>query len=276
MSVLDYLLIGHVTADIKGDVRVLGGTVSYAALVARAFDLQVGVLTSARADEPLLRALSDEINVVNWCAPHTTTFENVYRGQTREQTLHARANVLTYAHVPHGWQDVPLVHLAPVADEIDPQLLTRFPHAVVMLTPQGLLRQWDAHGRVTFKRWFNPEVLQSVTVMVLSKQDIAPEPSMEALFANVVPHVIVTDGASGGVYYHRGHPYPYDAFPVTEVDPTGAGDVFATALLASLPRVGYDWQRALGVAKRLSALSVTHHGTNKPTFEDVAWAFHEA
>ncbi len=256
----EYLLIGHVTADIKQGQQFLGGTVSYALPVALAFGQQVAILTSARADEPLLTPIVPQATLMNLTAPQTTVFENVYHAETRTQTLHSRALTLEYAHVPSGWQDVSLVHLAPVANEIDPQMLTRFPNSTVLLTPQGLLRQWDKEGRVTFKRWFDPELLQAVNVVVFSKQDIAEDPTLEHDFASVVDHVFVTDGARGGIYYQSGVAKPYEAIPAIEVDPTGAGDVFATALLACLPMVGFSWLKALEVARHLAALSVTHSG----------------
>jgi hypothetical protein len=59
---VDYLLIGHVTADLQEDGgRLLGGTVSFAALVAKAFGIKVGILTSARAGEPLLASLDSDV-----------------------------------------------------------------------------------------------------------------------------------------------------------------------------------------------------------------------
>lgn len=276
MTPPDYLLIGHITADLKGTDRVLGGTVSYSAVVAHALGQRVAVLTSAKANEPLLSELAPYAQVMNLVAPETTTFENVYYGAERLQTLHAHAQRLDYGHVPSAWANAPLVHVAPVADEVMPQLLTRFPQSTVMLTPQGLLRQWGIDGRVRFKRWFDPSVLQAVTVAVFSQQDIAEHPELEAQFAQVVPHVFVTDGANGGVYYANGIAHPYRAYPVEEIDPTGAGDVFATSLLASLPLVGYQWRKALQVAIRLSALAVTQIGTHAPTPQAIAEAVQTA
>ena len=84
----DYLLIGHMTADLTPDGRILGGTVSYAARTVKAFGLSVGILTSASAGEILLDRLydyADEIVVVP--ALQTSTFENIYKPEGRQQVI---------------------------------------------------------------------------------------------------------------------------------------------------------------------------------------------
>ena len=51
---IDYLVIGHVTNDIQPDgTQILGGTVSFAANMARALGLRVGIVTCAGKDSDL-------------------------------------------------------------------------------------------------------------------------------------------------------------------------------------------------------------------------------
>ena len=57
-SPIDYLLIGHMTADLTPNGRTVGGTVSYAIRTAHAFGLRVGLVTSTKVDEPLLNELA--------------------------------------------------------------------------------------------------------------------------------------------------------------------------------------------------------------------------
>ena len=163
--------------------------------------------------------------------------------------------------LPVGWLDAPLVHLAPLVDEVDYSIASHFPDATVLLTPQGYLRRWDADRRVHFKRWLDKDVLSQVNIVIFSKADIVGAPELEYEFAQASEHVIVTDGIKGGIYYHNGQPTPYAPYPVEEVEPTGAGDVFAASLLASLLKVNHDMQSALKVAARLAAISVTRLGT---------------
>jgi hypothetical protein len=261
MPQIDYLLIGHLTADIVKDGRLLGGTVSYAAPVARLFEHRVGLLSSAAVGENLHEPLLDVADVAIRAAKQTTTFENIYHGSKRTQYVHGLAAPLTYDMLPVGWLDAPLVHLAPLVDEVDTSIASRFPDATVMLTPQGYLRRWDADGKVHFKRWLDKDVLAHINIVVFSKADIVGAPELEHEFAQAAEHVVVTDGSRGGTYYHNGQPTPYAPYPVVEVEPTGAGDVFAASLLASLLKLNHDMHAALKVASRLAAISVTRMGT---------------
>jgi hypothetical protein len=61
----DYLLIGHIAHDVTPEGPRLGGTVSYGAYTALALGLRVGVLTSTRPDEPLLRKLPPSVHVIS-------------------------------------------------------------------------------------------------------------------------------------------------------------------------------------------------------------------
>src|SRR5262249_50787729 len=144
----DYLLIGHATADLTPNGRMLGGTVSYAARVVRAFGFTTGILTSAAPDEVLLAELKPYASeMVVLPADSISTFENIYSPTGRIQYLRAVAAKITANDIPAEWLKSPLVHLAPLTDEVDPQIAHRFKDATVMLTLQGWLRRWDADGR---------------------------------------------------------------------------------------------------------------------------------
>ena len=127
----------------------------------------------------------------------------------------------------------------------------------MLLTLQGWLRRWDADGRVHFKRWFDPEVLKSINIVVFSEEDITESPQMEQEFAANVEHLIVTRAERGGTYYHFGEAFDYARHRCELVEATGAGDVFASSLLASLPALDHDFRAALQVAAQLGAGAVT-------------------
>ena len=274
-SAPDYLVIGHLTADLTPEGRFLGGTVSYAARTAHAFGLRVGVLTSAAAGEPLLAELAPYAEVRTLPASATSTFENIYHANGRTQYIRGVAEKLTAADIPDDWRSAPLVHLAPLTDEVDPQIAHLFPDAMVLLTLQGWLRRWDADGRVRFKRWFDREVLRSIDIVVYSEDDILEAPAMEADFIAATEHLVVTRAERGGSYFNGGDTHPYDTLQVEVVNPTGAGDVFAGALLSSLHLLGGDMQSAIKVAARMGAISVTRwalEGTPTPEEAQAALA----
>jgi sugar/nucleoside kinase (ribokinase family) len=255
-----YLLIGHITADLTPEGRRLGGTVSYATRTVSSFGLRIGVLTSAAHQEPLVDELdsyAEEIVVLP--ATSTSTFENIYGPNGRTQYIRGVAAPIGPDDVPTAWLSSPLVHLAPLTGEVDPQIAYRFPDATVMLTLQGWLRRWDEDGRVRFKPWHDPAVLEAIDIVVFSEEDIVEAPELEQEFAQTVEHLFVTRAEKGGTYYHKGEPIPFDTPQVQVVNPTGAGDVFAAALLSSLYVLNGNMQRAISTAASLGATSVTRY-----------------
>lgn len=277
MSDINYLLIGTTTADLVDNRRILGGTVSYSASIVHRFGHKVRILTSGAQDEPLHKPLYDVADVHIIPSEYTSTFENIYSDTGRVQVIHHTSSNLTPEMLPKAWYESQLVHLAPLTDEVDFAFASKFPHATVLLTPQGYMRKWGEDGIVHFKRWLDTDVLSAIDILVLSKQDIREAPDLEYEFPKYTEHVVVTDGENGGTYYHNGIAIPYVAYPVIETDPTGAGDVFASSLLASLPLLKNDMVAALKVAARMAAMAVTVEGAAIAfTQTDVQQAIQEA
>jgi 1D-myo-inositol 3-kinase len=231
----EYLVIGHVTQDQApdGTFRV-GGTATYSALAAMHLGLRVGVLTSAHPTTPLFE---DQSSISVRCRPAkcTTTFENVYVAGSRQQYLRAVAEDITIADLPSGWDAVPIVHLGPVAQEVDLDLALAFPLSFLGVTPQGWLRSWDAQGLVSSVEcaWAD-HVLSVADVVVLSLEDIGGDRQRLERIVDFAPTLVLTIGRDGAVVFHGGQERSMPAYAVSEVDPTGAGDVFATACIVRL------------------------------------------
>lgn len=273
MSQPGYLLIGNITADIAPNGRTLGGTVSYSALTAAAFGLPTALVTSAGEGEPLLSVLHRAVTLHVKPAAQTTTFENIYEPTGRVQYVRGAAARLSLGDIPDVWRQSPLVHIAPIAGEMDEtigEVARAFPPAIRLMTLQGCLRRWGEDGRVHFKRWCDADALRHIDAVVFSEEDIAESPSLEEEFRALVGCLIVTRAERGGTIYLRGRAIPYETPQVELVHPTGAGDVFAAAFLASLPRVGRDPVKACAVAAQLAAISVTRVGlASVPTADEV-------
>ncbi len=259
---IDYLLIGHMTADlVREETRVVGGTVAYAAPTARAFGLSVGVVTSAAPHEPLLDHLRAFACVHAIESSATTTYTNQYEGNYRIQYVRAVAGDIRLGDVPQAWRDAPLVHLAPIAGEAyHADLLDAFSRAKILVTPQGWMRRWADDGRVYHHMLRDPAVIGRADVVVVSEEDIERSSESESWFAAHVPRLVVTRAERGGTYYLDSVPHTYDAVAVTPVDPTGAGDVFAASLLCAWHQLN-DFHRAIRVAARLAADSVLRRGS---------------
>ena len=241
VSAIDILLIGHMTVDLVPGGRMLGGTVSYAAPTYAAFSHKVGILTSAAYDEALLGQLLPYGELSLRPAENSLTYENVYSERGRTQFVRATANFLRFGDVPFGWTGAPYVHLGPLAAELDPrEMAENFPDATIMLTLQGMMRDWGGDGQVRFRRWFDECALKKIDILVYSEEDVSQFPQFTDDARRVCKHLVVTNGRNGGVYYHDGGSMHYDSLPVTPQDLTGAGDVFAASLLGALPRLDGD------------------------------------
>lgn len=268
---VDYLLIGHVTKDLTPEGPLLGGTVSYAGLTARALGLRVGVVTSCGEDLDL-SPLSD-LAVARLPAEESTAFENVYTPEGRIQTLRARARDLTFEAVPPAWRGAPIVHLAPLCQEVDPDLAHRFPGALVGVTPQGWMRTWDEAGRVFPTAWEGMErLLPQLGAVVMSIEDVGWDEGLVAAMAQHAPLLVVTEGPLGARVFVNGQGRRVPAPPAEEVDPTGAGDIFAACFFARLRATGDPFEAAR-YANQLASASVTRVGVaSVPTPEEVAAA----
>ncbi|MGE5465039.1 MAG: hypothetical protein ACM3PS_16870, partial [Syntrophothermus sp.] len=168
---IDYLMIGHVAHDITPDGYRLGGTVAYSALTARALGMRVGILT-ASGPETSLAALND-IPVISIASPQSTTFENIYTDHGRIQYLRRQAARIDFQNVPDSWRHAPIIHLGPIANEMDSILPQGFSPALLGLTPQGWMRQWDEDQRVFMRDWQGAErALQSAGAVIISREDV--------------------------------------------------------------------------------------------------------
>jgi len=266
----DFLTIGHVTKDLlSGGGYAVGGTVTYSALTAHGLGLSVAVLTSAPPDLDLSGILRG-INVHVVPSPSATTFENIYEGQRRCQFVHSVASPLQVSHLPLAWKQASIVLLGPLVGELGLDWLDVFRGALVGVTPQGWMRQWDSHGQVTFKPWLEAQqILSNVDVLIFSEEDVAGDEAVIWHYAELAKIAVVTRGWRGATVFWNGSARNFPAFRAREVDPTGAGDVFAAAFLVRLKETG-DPHQAVPFANCTASFAIEGTGTTTiPTRQQV-------
>jgi sugar/nucleoside kinase (ribokinase family) len=259
----DYLLLGHFTRDVLPDgTTAPGGTSLYASMAAQRLGQQVAVV-SAPAELP--PDLLETIAVAFHPSPTPPTFENQYTPQGRRQILHADSQSITLADIPIEWRTAPIVHLGPVLGETPEELAFAFPNALLGVTPQGWMRAWgpDLPGLVTYRPWQpTEELLRRIDALVLSIEDVKGDEALVVSWARHCRLVALTHGANGATLFIAGQPHHVEAFSATERDPTGAGDVFAAALLVQLNETG-DPLGAARFAACVAAGSVEGRGGSR-------------
>lgn len=261
---LDYLCIGHSCHDKVGDRYILGGTASYSSIVAKQLGVNVGVLTSVGDDFEFFNTFKEkDIPLVYKKADKTTVFENIYQGTQRIQYIHARAEVLQPQDVPQEWRDTPIVQFGSIAAEMDFSLFKAFPKALKGVTIQGWLRQWDSKGLISPKA-MDWSQLQAVDVVIMSDADIQ---GFESAIPEIISYskvLVMTEGANGAKVFSEGKVLHFPAYPILEVDSTGAGDVFTAAFLIKYAET-HDLALATAFAHSAASFVVEGVGINNLT-----------
>ncbi len=235
----DYLAVGHITVDLKPDgTPILGGTALYSALAAARFGLRAAVITRGvftKHGDELSHALAryaEEIEIILQSSQQPTVFTNTNTAGRRLQTIHSWAGRIDLTGIPANWRSAEIVHLAPVAQEIDSRQAGRLNPSFLGVTPQGWMRHWppSQSGPVNLGPLRLPnEVLSRIDAMVLNveEQSLARD-EIDAVSSRGL--VAITRGAEAAQIIDRGRLIEIPSFPVRTVDDAGAGDVFATTL----------------------------------------------
>jgi len=228
---IDYLCIGHICQDIIPEGYALGGSASYCSIAANYLGKKAGILTSFGDNFPFLSDFQS-VAIHNKKAPNSTIFENVYHPTHRTQYIYKRALDIQVNDLPIEWKNVPLVHLGPIADEVDFKLIKAFdPATIIAATPQGWMRQWDKKTRAISPKVFDWNKLNGIDILILSDEDIM---GYESLFPSIIaqiPIVVLTRGKNKASVFQAGQQLDFPVYPTEVIDPTGAGDTFATGFL---------------------------------------------
>jgi hypothetical protein len=265
----DLVVVGHICRDVVAEPPGWrpGGAVFYAAATAARLGYSVGVVTAGAREVEALRALPNTA-VVSLDARKSTSFENVYdTSGSRRQYLRALAQPIPSDMVPSEWRSAPAALLAPVASEVSMATLRMFPRALVGVSPQGWMRELAVGQEVRFKPWDRAQdTLGQVATAIFSEDDVRGH---QAWLSFCGPVLVTTRGALGCDLFHCGSKRHVAGFPSEELDPTGAGDVFAAAYMLKL-RETREPLEAARFANCVASFSVSGRGIESlPTLDQV-------
>jgi sugar/nucleoside kinase (ribokinase family) len=254
-AVPDFVVVGHAARDLTADGWRMGGTITFAAAQAHRLGRSVGVVTRAGPELDVARELPFA-DVRARRSPQSTTFENIYTPAGRRQRILAVADAIAPADVPVAWRAAPVVLLGPLWGELPPDFAAVFAEeSLVGVSAQGWLRAADDEGNVLHAPWTGEPFWRGADVLFVSDEDLGDGGEQLGRWLADVPVVAMTESWRGARVCTGGRWRRMDAFPEDEVDPTGAGDTFATAFLIRLHETG-DVDEAARFGAAAASISV--------------------
>lgn len=278
MRTPDYLIIGHITADLQDDGTVqLGGTALYSGMAAANMGAKVAILTRGKyggeiagMNVPGLGEYADLLQVIVQDADVPTTFTNHYVGSRRTQQIKHWAGPIDMRGLPTHWGNAKIVHLGPVADELDPRRITGITPGFLGVTPQGWMRDWPRERGGVVK----PSQLR-LPVDLVNRLDSAIVSDEEIFYAReLIERVgerrmsVVTRGPEGATIYHstgsaEDAPPGLKNYRTVDIPGlnvkvkslTGAGDVFAASFFMKASEKSSSAVEAGRFANVVAALS---------------------
>jgi sugar/nucleoside kinase (ribokinase family) len=229
----------------------LGGGVTYSALTTARLGLRTAAVVgvdpqaSAAQELDLLRAAGVELRLVP--LEHGPIFHNLETPTGRVQTCLDPGVALPVPPVPDAWAAASAWVIAPVAGEVGEGWLAAVPAGAFLAVGwQGLLRVLAPGERVARRPPGSSRLIRRADLVGVSHHDVDPETRLETLAALLRPgaRLLVTQGREGGLLVAAvagGIDSVLRYRPIRasrEVDPTGAGDAFLAALVATVVRPG--------------------------------------
>jgi sugar/nucleoside kinase (ribokinase family) len=273
------VVIGHICADMLPDgTAVLGGTALYSALAAVSLGWRVGVLTRGAygrkigdIDVPSLDPYAGMMSLIVQESDTPTVFVNEYRAGRREQTVPKWAGPIDLRGLPPHWRNAKVLHLGPIAQEIDMKQTGGLTPGFLGVTPQGWMREWNnPTNRVKLNHLrIIPELIGRIDGVIVSEEEIS-------LSRDTVDHVgarrlaVITRGEWGARVMFGGQHQELPGYKVDAKDLTGAGDVFAASFFIKATDRTVSAVNAARFANAVAALSLRGVGpTMIPTLEEV-------
>lgn len=232
-----------------------GGAAIYAALGASLWGLDVGVVSIAGTDYPESALAAMAARGIDLAGVHELGRPGVrlwalYEERLR-QLVHRRERPPHgdvspgFEQIPEAWRPSRAFHVSPMPFETQRALVS------ALSARPGALLSLDPHlpvDRTTLDEW--RAVLARVDVLFLGLDELQLDPddpaTLRGLAAGRLRHVAFKRSSAGGVLYDAALDRTFEWQPraAAVVDPTGAGDAFATGTLAGLLR-GEPIEKAL-------------------------------
>lgn len=261
MSTPDFVVIGHVVRDLTPEGWRLGGTATFAAVQAQRLGLNAGIVTHLSSDVSPTEALPG-VAFAGRPSEVTTSFQNLYQRGRRRQRVPAQAGEVEPQDVPLEWRHAPISLVGPVCREVPPTMTSALSSPLIGVSAQGWLRALDRNRHVRRRAWRGEPFWSNAHVLFVSREDLGRRPEQIDRWLDDVPVVVLTRDRGGARVHERRQWRAMDAFPADEVDPTGAGDIFAAAFLVRYHETN-DTAHAMRFAGAAAACAVEAPGVER-------------
>lgn len=227
---LKIVVVGHITLDEYDGRLVPGGSAYYCSRTYLELGASVKLISTVGEDFQFTEIFNDLDTFVKRIG-QTTRFKNIYKKNSiRQQISIAQAEPIRPDSIPDDFKECDVLHLAPVLGEIDLNWwLSLVKAKVVAVGLQGWLRRID-DSKIVLPQIceISDDELGKLGLVCLSEGDIHGQSELLDRIVRLVPTVALTYGENGYDIYKDGIKSSYGVFNTVEIDPTGAGDVFAS------------------------------------------------
>ena len=262
MTTPEFVVVGHVVRDLMPAGSRVGGTATFAAAQAHRLGLQCGIVTRIGPDtspRTSIAAALPGVATAGRPADVTTSFENSYEGPHRRPRVPTQAPAIEAEDVPEDWREASIALIGPVCGEVQGVDAGLFPDSLTAVAAQGWLRRLDRDGIVRKQSWTGAPFWIGCRTLFVSEEDMENVEDQLAGWTDDVPIVVLTKERRGARVHEDGRWREIAAFPAREVEPTGAGDVFAAAFLVRY-RETNDTAESARFASAAAACSVEGRG----------------
>lgn len=287
----DTIVVGHIAIDVNvlpwGVIEnALGGAPTYAGLTFAAMRKNVGVISKVGADflekfPPIYSKLGLDTEGMMVAGEYTTTFENTYdEAGNRKQVCKHVAPKISPNDIPAAYGDAQSFYVSPIANEITPDVLGAIKREsnLVMLDPQGLLREIRKDGKVEIKSRELDEFLKHVDIVKIGKEEMkalkgGAKKVLESLREMGPKIAILTKGKDASMVLSDEGLVKIESLKVDAKDLTGAGDVFGAAFLTRYVATR-DALESAKFATAAAGLKIRYKGpTGFPSEKEILGAF---
>ena len=230
----------------SGEQRTLGGSAAYAAAI--------------------LDALGEPYEVVAKVGPDFLYADRVLK--RAEIVPGARTTAFVDDYRPEDLRGSHQIGIAcGIAGEVLPETLRRMRAIcdLVIADAQALLRHVSADGEVLL-RPPHPDAVAQLDFLKASRSEAAwlDVPTLRRRLT-----LLITDGSRGSTLFAADRETHVEAFPATQIDPTGAGDCFLAGFAVGLAR-GLGPERAARIGAYCGARAVEQVGVPRLTPQQAA------